>query len=163
MQKIAITGHRKLLNEREVQENISHCLLGYKTTYKNVLAISALAAGTDTVFAEEALKLDIPVRYILPFELSEYELDFSASELSVLHHLLNQHNNEYEELTHLTDDSQDTRNEAYLAVGKYLVDECDILVAVWDGKSAQGKGGTGDVVEYAKESGKEVVIIKAIR
>jgi len=49
--------------------------------------------------------------------------------------------------------------EAFMAGGKAVVDGCDILLAVWDGKPAAGLGGTADVVAYAKESGKPIEVI----
>jgi len=49
--------------------------------------------------------------------------------------------------------------EAFMAGGRAVVDGCDILLAVWDGKPAGGFGGTADVVAYAKENGKSVEVI----
>lgn len=50
--------------------------------------------------------------------------------------------------TKYTSDCMQKRN-------KYLVDSCDILLAIWDGK----KSGTGNTVSYAKEMGKEVLVL----
>ena len=163
MQKIAITGHRKLINESEVKDSMALSLQYFQAINKDIIAISALAAGADTIFAQEAIKLKIPIRYVLPFELEEYEKDFSPTELLILQDLLAQNQQQYEVVSSLKDTNPETRNEAYLAVGKRLVDDCDILVAVWDCKDAQGKGGTGDVVAYARRMGKEVHIVKAVR
>lgn len=163
MLKIAISGHRKLLNESEVRDNITLSLQYFQAIDQDLQVISALASGADTIFAQEAIKLKIPVRYVLPFELKEYEKDFSDTDLIVLQDLLAQNQQQYEVVSSLKDTNSETRNEAYLAVGKRLVDDCDILVAVWDGKGAKGKGGTGDVVAYARSSGKKVHIVKAVR
>jgi uncharacterized lipoprotein YddW (UPF0748 family) len=43
-----------------------------------------------------------------------------------------------------------TREEAYAAANERLLDEVDVLVAVWDGKDAQGQGGTAQVVARAR-------------
>ena len=40
-----------------------------------------------------------------------------------------------------------------------MVDTSRVLVAVWDGQSARGLGGTADVVAYARERGKPVTVI----
>ena len=159
MLKIAITGHRKLSNEDEVRQNIALSLQHFQSLDQDLLAISALAVGADTIFAQEAIKIKIPVRYVLPFALQEYEKDFSPSELEVLRDLLTQNEQKYEVASSLKDSNPDTRNEAYLAVGKHLVDECDVLLAVWDGQVAKGKGGTGDVVAYARTQGKKLHIV----
>ena len=52
--------------------------------------------------------------------------------------------------------------KSYLEAGKRLVNESDTLVAVWDGKTAKGPGGTGDIVAYALKSGKKVIHINPI-
>jgi hypothetical protein len=46
-----------------------------------------------------------------------------------------------------------TDEDAYLAAGHRVVDNSDIMLAVWDGKPAKGKGGTADVVDYAIKRG----------
>ncbi|MFJ8953478.1 hypothetical protein ACIRO1_25525 [Streptomyces sp. NPDC102381] len=46
-----------------------------------------------------------------------------------------------------------------MAAGKEVVDQSDVLLAVWDGKPAGGKGGTADVVAYAQRQGMDVRII----
>ena len=45
----------------------------------------------------------------------------------------------------------DSREEAYWTAGKYILERSTVLIALWDGKSAQGKGGTGDMVAAARE------------
>jgi hypothetical protein len=42
-----------------------------------------------------------------------------------------------------------------------VVDNCDVLIAVWDGEGAEGQGGTGEVVARARSQGKPVVIVRA--
>ena len=39
------------------------------------------------------------------------------------------------------------------------VDGSDVLIAVWDGEPARGRGGTAEVVAYARSLGKPVVLI----
>lgn len=163
MTKISITGHRKLLNESEVRSEIALKLKNYKETYKDLHAVSALAEGADTIFAEEAIKLGIPVSFVLPFSLEEYRKDFSAEGQVVLEKLIENNGNKYEVVINQQVNTKDGRNKAYLGVGKKLVDTTDILMAVWDGQSAHGEGGTGDIVNYAIKQGKIINIIKALR
>ena len=42
-----------------------------------------------------------------------------------------------------------------------MASNCDILIAVWDGKGAQGQGGTADIVYHARERQVPVCHIKA--
>jgi hypothetical protein len=49
--------------------------------------------------------------------------------------------------------------EAHMAASRYVVNNSDVLIAIWDGKPARAFGGTADVVAYAKEQGKPVVVV----
>ena len=163
MKTIAISGHRELLNEKEVRNNIALSLQYFQTVDKELQAISALAAGTDTIFAQEAIRLNIPVRFVFPFDLEEYKNDFSSSQLLVLEDLITRNNHKYEVVSSFIANNPESRNEAYWAVGKFLVNNSDLLLAVWDGKDALGKGGTAEIVEYALNLTKEVHIINGLR
>jgi hypothetical protein len=56
-------------------------------------------------------------------------------------------------------DYAEPTEEAFLAAGKSVVDNCQVLIAVWDGKPARGLGGTADIVRYARDTGKAVSIV----
>ncbi|MFV2019058.1 hypothetical protein [Micromonospora sp. LOL_023] len=49
-------------------------------------------------------------------------------------------------------------DEAYAAVGRRVLDRCDLLFAVWDG-SAGGVGGTAEAVAAARRRGVAVEVI----
>ena len=49
---------------------------------------------------------------------------------------------------------------AYEAVGRAVLNQSDLLLAVWDGEPEQGRGGTGAVVEEALQRGIPVVWVK---
>ena len=51
--------------------------------------------------------------------------------------------------------------EGYVAAAKTIVEESDVLMAVWDGQEAQGPGGTGHVIELAREKGMPIVTVFA--
>ncbi len=53
------------------------------------------------------------------------------------------------------------RDEAYARAGEDVLDRCDVLLAVWDGQPAQGRGGTGEVVRRAREMGKPLLDVRA--
>jgi len=52
-----------------------------------------------------------------------------------------------------------SRAEAYARAGRYVVDHCDVLIALWDGKPEDGPGGTAEIVRYAREKGRELAWI----
>ncbi|WP_171471170.1 hypothetical protein [Frigoriglobus tundricola] len=110
----------------------------------------ALAEGGDQAFTDAALALGIPVDVVLPCTL--YEDTFEGAEAKAKYHsLLAQSNNV------VTLDYVEPSEDAFLAAGKYVVDHCDLLVTLWNGKQAAGKGGTGDVVEYARSLGRPLI------
>jgi tetratricopeptide (TPR) repeat protein len=53
------------------------------------------------------------------------------------------------------------RDAAYERVGRYVADHCEILIAIWDGQPARGRGGTAEIVAYARQANKPLVWIKS--
>lgn len=53
--------------------------------------------------------------------------------------------------------SSSRKSAAYFKRNRYLVDNCDLLVAVYDGKPG---GGTAYTVEYARKVGREIRMVK---
>lgn len=161
MLKICITGHRDLLDAKTVEDDMAVTLDYFKKMDNELIVFTALAAGADTIFAEQALKKNIPINIVLPFEEKDYKKDFTHDELKVLDSFIKK--SQFEVYTKLKTGNTEERNTAYLETGKMLVDKADIVLAVWNGKEAAGVGGTGDIVEYAKQKGKQLHIIKAAR
>jgi hypothetical protein len=54
------------------------------------------------------------------------------------------------------------RNLAYARLGRFLLGQIDVLVAVWDGKREEGPGGTAEVVRGALDAGIPVIWISTI-
>ncbi|AQR62840.1 hypothetical protein BZG35_15140 [Brevundimonas sp. LM2] len=102
---------------------------------------SSLAIGTDQLFAEVIINSGIEHVAVVPF--SSYRDKFS----------IGLDRDRYDRLisssTVLNLDLSFEESEAFLRAGKWIVDEVDHLVAVWDGEPAEGAGGTADVVRYA--------------
>jgi hypothetical protein len=56
-----------------------------------------------------------------------------------------------------------SRDEAYAETGTYILDRCDIMIAIWDGEGAKGKGGTGEIVRIARERGLPLAWIQHVQ
>lgn len=147
--RVGITGHQ----EREgikwpwVADAIRRELARVENVQK---ALSSLAAGSDQVFAEVALGLGIQLVAVVP--LDRYERFFQKGSLANYQRLL-----DASEVVQLG-----WRGEpelAFFEAGKFIVENCDELFAVWDGQSAEGLGGTGDVVTYAQRVGRPILHI----
>jgi len=92
---------------------------------------------------------------ILPLPKAEFARDFSPPEWAVVEQALGH----AEHVRVITENG--TREDAYLDCGMETVNGSDVLLAVWDGQPARGKGGTAEVVEYARSLGKPLVVIDA--
>jgi hypothetical protein len=151
---VGVTGHRDLGGaEDEVASALRAGLEEHHRTHGDRLVVlSAIAAGADSLFAEAATALGIPLTVVLPFE--GYEEDFADGEEREMFETLLA---AAERRCTLPYDGRST--DAYAAVGRWVVDHSDHLVAVWDGTPARGPGGTGDVVAYARERGHPVTVV----
>ena len=49
--------------------------------------------------------------------------------------------------------------EAFLDAGQHVADSADVVIAIWDGRDARGKGGTADILRYAQQHGKRTIVI----
>jgi hypothetical protein len=115
-------------------------------------AVTSLAAGADQLFATELLRTGGLLHVIVPSR--NYERTFTSKEdLASFRSLLAAAHT----VTSL--DYPQPTEEAFLAAGRSVVDNCEMLIAVWDGKPAKGLGGTADVVRYARETGKSVSVV----
>jgi CTP synthase (UTP-ammonia lyase) len=53
----------------------------------------------------------------------------------------------------------EARKKAYEIVGHHVVNHCDVLIALWDGRPSRGRGGTAEIVAYAREKKCPMLII----
>ena len=136
------------------------------TTVVSYDVLSSLAEGADRVVARAVLSYpDARIDAVLPLTLEDYMEDF-ATEAS---------RKEFAELLSRcsepvllrtrsirnecgdADGQAELRKDAYAEAGRYVVDHCDVLIAVWDGELARDRGGTGEIVQYALEQNRPVL------
>jgi len=152
--KIAVSGHRNITEEkrlcsavRQVLEEITRLYTGAEIWLYSALAEGAdqLAAGVGLEFPE--IKLVVP----LPLSQEEYFKDFLTEEGKEKFYALLQKAHKVVELPVERD-----HRIAYRQLGNYLVEQCDLLLAMWDGEDGRAFGGTGEVVENARAAGRKV-------
>lgn len=122
--------------------------------------VSSLALGADRIVARKAMELlDARPHYILPFLATDYSEDFATEEeKNEFTAFLN--NASYTPLFDFEEKPAPAdRAEGYLRAGEKMVEACEILIAVWNGKAAAGKGGTAEIVEYATQLNRKVIWI----
>ena len=110
--------------------------------------ISALAEGADRLVASAALRQNCDLMAVLPFARDLYLRDFveqaSRDDFSALlgcASTIIELDGQY--------DPPGARKAGYASVGMNIVRHSDLLVAIWDGRSARGRGGTAEIVDYA--------------
>ena len=136
---IAVTGHRpkRLRNQqKEVKKWLSEQLDKYECTE----AISGMAQGVDQIFAQVAIEKNIPLICCYPyrknfFHQEEQKILSKAKDIKFISEVY-------------------TGKRVYWFRDKYMVDNCDLLFAVWDGIKA---GGTWLTINYAQKIGKPII------
>lgn len=155
MNKVAVTGHRPSRlggYSKEVADSLFDFAIGVLKVYKPDVIYTGMALGWDTAVARAAKLLKIDYVAVIPFpnqftNWSDYditmfsELYFHATERITL--------NEYK--------PRDTNaiNAAYLQRDRYMVDQCNMLLSLYDGYP---KGGTFHTIEYAEQK-QDVVMV----
>jgi len=152
--KIAISGHRHFSEKEQLRIAIQKVLgeIIQTNPEKGMWLYSPLAEGADQLAA--SIGLEFPeIKLVVPLPLSQedYFNDFSTEEGKQEFHTLLGRANKVVELPAMQD-----HKLAYQQLGAYLVKECDVLVALWDGEGGKDSGGTGEVVEKARASGRKI-------
>ena len=118
-------------------------------------AVSPLAEGTDRMFAEEALDLGYRLCVPMPFSQDEFEQDFAPphaleADLRNRFRSILQRAREGAGLTTFElDGERSALGEAYSAAGRVVLNQSDLLIAVWDGGKPAGVGGTVGTLQDA--------------
>ena len=169
---VGVTGHRQdvlppdFVGElpgmvRDALELLTSCAASVRARSEGCFApgptqllfVSPLAHGSDQIAAEVALELGFALQAVLPFDLDEYRSGLvSAGEVSRFDTLVGKAGNLLE-----LPGIRERDLEAYVMAGRATVAHCDVLIAVWDGRAARGRGGTAEVVELAIARGTVVI------
>jgi hypothetical protein len=164
--RVGVSGHRHIRGDARLEARVEEALGSIRrlapvsaATPVTFTVVSALAEGADRLVARAVLEaagadLEAP----LPLPRDDYTRDFEsdASKREFADLLA-----KAREVTELP--TRGTRSDAYAQVGRYIVDRCDVLTAIWDGDAARGEGGTADVVAYARQRGTPLVWIDPAR
>lgn len=151
--KIAITGHRpnKLFYDynlkssfvKKIKEKIEKFLEEKKPDY----VMSGMALGIDTLFALIALEKEIPLIAAIPFEGQETVWPKESQDL--YKKILDQ----CYEIKIVSEGG--FSSDKMMKRNKWMVNNCDILIAVWNGSP----GGTANCIRYARLIHKEIFYI----
>jgi hypothetical protein len=160
---IGVTGHRRLAPEPWLVEEIHSAIheIGREASpIKNatlaLTVLSPLAEGADRLIAKEVLKFPgSKLEVVLPMDKDDYVEDFNTeASRQEFEQLLSQ----AVSIRHVSFNG--SRPEVYDLAGRYVVEQCDVLIALWDGTPVGGEGGTARTVDYARKTGCPLIWIR---
>jgi hypothetical protein len=170
--RIGVTGHRVLKEPeiikskvREILDSIIPKCFAPKILKEQSIeplsfsVITMLAEGADRLIANEVLRIPgSEMEVVLPFNIADYMNDFvTAKSKTEFEGLLIKSKNIVTLEKHPPEDNPSLklagkiRDIQYKEGGHYVVNHCDLLVAIWDGKQSGGIGGTAEIIDYARE------------
>lgn len=168
--RIGVTGHRTIKEHpalvAAVREQIDRVakLVGSRVTPVRLSVASQLADGADRLVVNEVLSSDPALgprlEAFLPLERERYieAQGFDAEsrgEFERLWAVASLHR----EPPCLAGETQDERDMAFEEAGWRVVGRCDVLIALWDGLPAGGRGGTAATLHYAAARAKPCIWI----
>ncbi len=164
---VGITGHRRISAEAEpaLRENVSAFLQTIKDEVERLrqtplfsqvsklyaeepsrfVLLSSLASGADSLVAEEALKLGYELHAPLPLAREEYEKDFDTPPtLATFRDLLTRASRVFE-----ISAANPERGHAYADAARVVLNQSDVLLALWDGRDTEYVAGTAATIAQA--------------
>ena len=153
---VGFSGHRQIIDPDGLAKATTAALEILRSlAHGEWLGLASVAEGGDQLFIARAQALGMAWHAVLPLPKAEFARDFPREEWERVEKILNG----AEHVRVITENG--SREDAYLDCGMATVDGSDVLLAVWDGEPARGRGGTGDVVAYARSLGKPLILIDA--
>jgi len=147
MANIGVTGHRILTDLEKIHVGIDLAISRILKEFpgQSLRLLTQFAEGSDRLVAQHFRKLENSrITVVLPLPIDEYLKDFSRNSAKEFMELLRE-SNEIVNMPKLKD-----REAAYEAAGLYILNHSDALICIWDGKVAQGRGGTGEIATLAR-------------
>lgn len=148
---VGVTGHTNLTHRSAVLVHREFLDL-LRPRANELVGMTCLARGADQIFADAVLELGGALEVVIPAndyftgisnpvsrERCETYLGAAASTVTMPY--------------------ETSGPPAYLSASQYLIDRCEVLLAVWDGAPMTGSGGTADAVAYARERGRSIVVV----
>ena len=125
-----------------------------------VALVTSLAEGADRIAAEAARDAELPFDVVLPFAREDYLATFESEELRAEFDALAEKARATLILPRVADENPDeAAGRSYAQAAATVLAQSDLLLAVWDGAPARGKGGTAETVDEAARQATPIVVI----
>jgi hypothetical protein len=153
---VGVSGHRDLRPEglphiRGAVTDFLHQLRRHLPDTE-LRIMSGMAVGSDLLVAQTALDLGFAVDAVLPMSLAQYAADFDSATFASLEALLAHPRVRQVELSPPQGSSGrvavsgPARDALYLSLSRTLSRTCNLMLALWNGKSSIRPGGTADTL-----------------
>ena len=161
---IAGTGHRTVgADIARLKDQIKEIMREYQNDY-NVVVCTNYAFGSDQIIAECAIELGIETRAVLPLPCEEFIQSIKADAKKSMYGFTADDERRMRMLLEQATDITVVRDNeyTYLNATKHIIDNCQILIALWDGVQTPlcdqngnpiNQGGTYYGINYAKSIG----------
>jgi len=150
---LAVTGHMDLTPESVPLVRVALAELLEEHRGDDLVGVSCIAAGSDSLFAEAVLEAGARLVAVIPSE--DYrEAKVKPAHAETFDRLIQAANQV------VTMPYEHANRTAYEAANRELLARADRLVAVWNGAAPTGKGGgTADTVLEARAAGIPVDVV----
>ncbi|WP_068071038.1 hypothetical protein [Novosphingobium lentum] len=158
--RIGVTGHRQarldgvdlaVLEARvgALFDAIGHALCNAASgEHPQIEIVTCLAEGADSIAARCAMARGWRFEAVLPFPAAIYADDFPAgeprdrfdAELAAAHRVF---------ALNCSREGEEADTLAYERAGRVVLAQCDVMVGIWDGGPARGRGGTSQIIAEA--------------
>ena len=149
---IGVTGHRDIpsRDRQDLAVAIKNIFDETKEQFPHspIVLLSPLAEGGDRIAAAVALECGVQLICPLPLPVDEYRKDFtSKASIEEFERLLTSATSLFE-VSCSHDKHVGERNVKYEAVGMYVAQHAQIMIALWEGVHVDKIGGTSQIVKY---------------
>jgi uncharacterized phage-like protein YoqJ len=138
MTVFAISGHRPEKMKPGIRVDIERLITEELVKHDDPYVIQGMAAGVDLWAARAAFRADIPFECAIPFKGHEPRKDFGVR------YDYEQALKYADKITYVTDYEKYPGAFVYELRNRYMIDNADLLIAVYNGSP----GGTRNAVEY---------------
>lgn len=173
--RFGVTGHRPPRLDVALQERVKRqCCEVFRLAQDSLQAVreaggaafsddvpemqlvSSLAEGADVWAAEAALECGANLAVCLPFAAEQYRRDFDPEQWARSAALLSRARSVASLAEYRAGDEA-----GYELAGRMVLSQSDILLAIWDGEGARGRGGTTHIIGEAVALHQPVIHIDA--
>lgn len=145
---IGAIGHRVLAEIDRLESAVDLVLGRIESAFpgETWVLLSSLAEGADRLVAVRTLRRPrTSLIAVLPMECAIYEEDFLTADSR----------QQFAKLMARATKTvvmppEVSRERAYAAAGAFIVQHCELLIALWDGQPSRGPGGTSGVIDGAR-------------